>query len=225
MKRIIIICEGQTEQAFCNDILNPYFSLKDIFIENPTIKKTNGGIVNWSALKHQIVDLHLKKDKTAFITTFIDYYGIYAHHKFPNWLESQKLIIKNDAIDLIEKGMKGDLEIDYQHRFIPYIQLHEFEGLLFSDIQVYENSFEPNEFLDKEYLVETINEFANPEMINSGIESAPSKRLSKILKSYFSENENSKVIFGSLLANDIGLEKIRSKCPRFDAWITQLETI
>jgi hypothetical protein len=45
IKRVIIICEGVTEQQFCNDVLAPYFSKENIFISNPLIKKSGGGIV------------------------------------------------------------------------------------------------------------------------------------------------------------------------------------
>jgi hypothetical protein len=54
MKRLIIICEGETEQNFCQDILMSYFSAKHIYIECPLIKKSKGGIVSWSALKNEI---------------------------------------------------------------------------------------------------------------------------------------------------------------------------
>lgn len=37
MKRIIIIGEGQTEQSFCNDVLQPHFSSKGIYIQNPVM--------------------------------------------------------------------------------------------------------------------------------------------------------------------------------------------
>lgn len=224
MKRIIIIGEGQTEQSFCNDVLQPYFNLKDIYIENPTIKKTHGGIVNWEALKHQI-ETHLLQDKTAIVTTLIDYYGLYEHHRYPNWINAEKQVDKSLRMALLENGMLQDITVDLQRRFIPYIQLHEFEGLLFSNIKVFDNSFEINEFLDYDYLVETINDFENPEMINNGIETAPSKRLTKIIKGYYSANENSKVLYGSLLAHDLGLSTIRNKCPRFNEWINKLENI
>ena len=51
MQRIIIIGEGQTEQSFCNDVLQPHFNKQSTFLQNPVIKKNNGGIVNWEALK------------------------------------------------------------------------------------------------------------------------------------------------------------------------------
>ncbi len=53
-------------------------------------------------------------------------------------------------------------------------------------------------------------------MINDGPINASSKRLSKIIKGYYSENENIKVIYGSLLAQGIGLPKIRAKCTQFN---------
>lgn len=155
MKRIIIICEGQTEQAFCNEVLQPYFAGR-ININYPTIEKTGGGIVNWQALKHQI-ETHLLEDKTAFVTTLIDYYGIHKHHKYPFWDEAQKLQDKNVAISKIEGAMLEDIKPDLKRRFLPYVQLHEFEALLFSDVGIYNKSFEPDEFLNYKYLLETIN--------------------------------------------------------------------
>ncbi len=49
MKRIIIVCEGETEQEFCKDVLFPHFFRRDILIEHPTIKKSGGGIVAWDS--------------------------------------------------------------------------------------------------------------------------------------------------------------------------------
>lgn len=218
MKRIIIICEGPTEQSFCKDVLTPYFSPLGIYIENPAIKKTHGGIVNWTALKHQI-EKHFLQDKTAYVTTLIDYYGIYEHHEYPYWNEAHKKTDKNKRMDILENGMKENISEEFQARFMPYIQLHEFESILFSDISVFNNDFEPGEFLDYEYLTETIDSYSNPELINNNLETAPSKRLSKIIKNY------SKVLYGSLLAYDLGLSKIREKCPRFNDWIIKLENI
>ncbi|WP_299290909.1 DUF4276 family protein [uncultured Mucilaginibacter sp.] len=224
MKRIIVIGEGQTEQSFCNDVLRPYFSLKGIYIQNPVISKTGGGIVNWKALKHQ-VEMTLLQDQTAFVTTLIDYYGLYSRHQYPRWEEAEKLVDKNSRMKKLEDAMLMDIETDLQRRFIPYIQLHEFEALLFSEIDVFNNNFEKKEFLDYNYLVETIDKNSNPEMINNGTETAPSKRLGKIIKGYYSDKENNKAFYGSTLAHDIGLQKIRSKCPRFNNWIATLENI
>lgn len=221
MKRIIIISEGQTEQSFCNDVLQPHLNERGIYIENPAIKKTGGGIVRWDALKYQI-EAHLLQDKTAFVTTLVDFYGLYANMDFPGWEHSLKLNDKSHRLAFLEKSMQEDIRPDLQRRFMPYIQLHEFEGLLFCEADVFDRNFEKNEFLNYDYLIETIEQNPNPEMINDGYETAPSKRLEKIIKRYKSEQ---KVIYGTLLAQEIGLNKIRSKCPRFNEWVDKLERL
>lgn len=218
MKRLIIVCEGQTEQEFCNDILQPHLIQFGIVVQNPTIKKTAGGIVSWSSLKHQI-ETHLKQDPTAFVTTLIDFYGINANHNYPNWLQANQHNDKNIGMDIMEQGMLASIPAQLQQKFIPYIQLHEFEGLLFCDINVFDNGFEENEFLDYNYLVQTLNDNHNPELINDSSITAPSKRLLKIIKDY------SKITHGCLIAQDIGINNIRAKCPRFNKWIDDLEHI
>lgn len=74
-KRVIIICEGETEKEFCTTILAPYFSKQNIYLQSPLIKKSMGGIVKWKDLKKQIEN-HLKSDIEVFVTTLIDYYGL-----------------------------------------------------------------------------------------------------------------------------------------------------
>lgn len=218
MKRLIIIGEGQTEQAFCKDVLQPFFATKSIYIQNPTIKKSKGGIVPWKELKKEILN-HLKSDETAYVTLLIDYYGIKAIHEFPHWMEAQTIVNKNKRMDFLENAMLEEIENKYEKRFIPYIQLHEFEGLLFCDQDVFDENFEKEEFLDYNYLDETIERYANPEMINDGKTTAPSKRLSRIILGY------QKTVHGPLLVEEIGLKAMRGKCPRFNNWIEKMSEI
>jgi hypothetical protein len=214
MNNIIIIGEGPTEQAFCNDVLQPFFNEHELYLENPTIKKTRGGIVPWEVLKKEI-KTHLT-NSSAVVTTLIDYYGIKAEHNFPGWEDSRKIPNRPARMDFLENAMIEDIPDSVRYRFIPYIQLHEFEALLFSDITAIESNFETEEFRDPLYLIKTYNEFPNPEDINDGKDTAPSKRLNTILEGY------SKVVYGSLLAQEIGLDTIRAKCFRFNQWIENL---
>jgi hypothetical protein len=131
MKRIIIICEGPTEQEFCKDVLQQHFNKRQIYLHSPSIKKSGGGIVAWGILKKQIEN-HLSQEKEAYVTTLIDYYGIHPKHQSPGWDSANQIIDKNKRIDFLENAMKDTLEPNLKQRFIPYIQLHEFEGLLFN---------------------------------------------------------------------------------------------
>ncbi|MDR1897136.1 MAG: DUF4276 family protein [Prevotellaceae bacterium] len=219
MKRVIIICEGQTEQEFCNKTLSPYFSTKQIFIQPPLIKKSNGGIVKWNELKKQIEN-HLRQDPTTFVSTLIDYYGIYQKYQFPEWDASLDITDKNERLDFLEQKMNDDINPRLNSRFIPYMQLHEFEGLLFSDINIFQQQLLENEIIDNQLLQETFRTFSdNPEMINDSPQTAPSKRLGKIISGY------NKIVYGNILAETIGLQNIINKCPRFGAWIHKIEII
>ena len=75
MKRVIIICEGETEREFCKNVLAPHLIKHNIFIQPPLIKRSMGGIVRWSILKKEI-ETHLQ-EPNVFVSTFIDYYGLY----------------------------------------------------------------------------------------------------------------------------------------------------
>ncbi|MDR0581501.1 MAG: DUF4276 family protein [Prevotellaceae bacterium] len=212
MKRIIIICEGPTEQEFCNKILSPCFAPKQIYIRATLIAKSNGGIVRWESLKRQIEN-QLKQDADSYVSLLIDYYGINEKHGFPAWKKSLAKTDKNERMAFLEQQMKEAIEGSLRYRFIPYIQLHEFEGLLFNNVTVFRRQFTNEELVGMEELQKTLDTFPNPELINDTPQNAPSKRLQRIIKGY------SKVSYGNILAEAIGLPVIRSKCPRFNAWL------
>lgn len=208
MKRLIIICEGATEQEFCKDVLLPYFLSKKINVSYPTIKKTQGGIVKWNALKKQI-ETTLKQERKAWVTTFIDLYGL--PDDYPNF--------NINEVEAIEQGMKAEICAPLNHRFIPYLQRHEFECFIFASINVIRHNFKPDEadFPEIERVIQAFSD--NPEDINNSPDTAPSKRLKSIINGY------SKVVYGACLASEIGLDIIRKKCPRFNNWIKQLSNI
>lgn len=218
MKRVIIICEGETEKEFCNTILTPYFAKKKIYIQSPLIKKSMGGIVKWSELKKQIT-LHLTNDSTAIVTTLIDYYGLYSKYNFPMWNNAERNPDKNERMMILEQGMLESIEDSLRFRFIPYLQLHEFEGLLFNDIDIFYEQIPPKELVGIEELTQTFQQYSNPEMINNNRETSPSHRLERIILGY------NKIVYGNILAEAIGLDKIKAKSPRFNEWIKKLEKI
>jgi hypothetical protein len=218
MKRIIIICEGPTEVEFCKDVLYSHFLGKDILIQTPLIKKSGGGIVPWSILKRQI-DNHLLQEKEVFVTTLIDYYGIRDKFQFPEWASSKGIVDKSKRMDLLEKGMKDSIDPSINGRFEPYIQLHEFEGLLFNDMDVFVRQIPLADFNDKTELTNIIASNPNPELINDTPNNAPSYRLMRLIKGY------NKIVYGAILAKEIGLTRIRAKSPRFNTWIDRLENI
>ena len=215
MKRVIIICEGPTEREFCNKTLAPFFSPQGIYIEAPVIKHSHGGIVPWRYLLRQI-DIHLRSDQIAYVTTLIDYYGINDKHEFPCWEEAKKRANAIERVSVIEDGMLSSVGDSMRPRFIPYIQLHEFEGLLFSNAEVFEKVIPEDDLVGVDELQKTVAEYDNPEMINTSKETSPSHRLERIVHGY------DKVVYGNYIAESIGLTKIRERCPRFNEWVTKI---
>lgn len=220
MKRIIIICEGPTEKEFCEKLLYSHFFDLNISIQWVYPKWSQGGHISWGNLYNQLI-VTLKQDTTAFVTTFIDLYGLYKHELFPNWNDALQL--KRDPYQRVlklEQGMADALPDNVRYRFIPNIILHEFEGLLFNELSHFEYLFDNNEFKNKAELISVLNNFTNPELINETKENSPSHRLTDVIFNKFS-----KTIDGILLAESIGLHRIRQKSAHFNDWITKLENL
>lgn len=214
MIRLIVVCEGPTEQEFCNVVLASHLERFDIEVVAPVVKKSNGGIVPWTSLRLQILN-HLHENG-AYVTMLVDYYGIKEHYNFPGWEESLSIVNKKERIHFLQERMKEDIPESVRYRFLPYIQLHEFEGLLFSDIKAFKDSFDDSE-VDFNEIESAMSQFETPEDINNSPMTAPSKRLIAAIPGY------NKVVYGSILAELIGIDKIRSKCPLFNEWIETLE--
>ena len=102
-------------------------------------------------------------------------------------------------------------------RFIPYVQMHEFEALLFSAPgQLASEVGRP----DLEQHFQAIRDaFATPEHIDDSPHTAPSKRIKQVFPRY------RKVQMGLRAAGVMGLHKIRKECPLFSAWLARLESL
>lgn len=210
MKTVIIICEGPTEEVFCRNLLSQYLQ-NSCRIEIRLL----GGNCNWQRIR-DMAEKALKQQKNALVTTFFDYYGVKTK-KFPNWKETVGINKANvrERIEILENGMLEEIDSNLRYRFIPYVQLHEFEALLFNNIGVFDDMFEFEQY-DRAELLNVFNEFPDPEMIDQGTETSPSHRLIKIIPAY------RKVIQGNAIAEKIGIEQIRQKNKHFNDWIEQL---
>ena len=108
------------------------------------------------------------------------------------------------------------------HRFIPYIQLHEFEALLFCGIE-YIAELYPGCEKRCEQLTQALQNVGNPELINNSPHTAPSKRIIKAIegdnKTHYNYN---KPKTGRFVTEKIGIDELRSKCKHFDEWIEKL---
>lgn len=221
MIRLHIIAEGQTEEEFVKSILAEHLANFDIVTDVHCIttnrkKKNRGGAVSYVKIKEDII-LWLKQDKKpdARFTTMVDLYAL--PNDFPQCDEATR---KNDPYQKVEQLETALLNDINDRRFIPYIQLHEFEALILSEPSKLAERF-PEYEQQVEQLCDICGNFTSPELINDGATTAPSKRINQFIPGY----KGSKVSVAPLIAKKIGLTKIREKCRHFDRWIIQLENL
>ncbi len=219
MKNIIALVEGQTEEVFIKKLLSPYLCDYGIIIK-PTILNTKiikggnnfkGGINNYNQVKRDLDKLI--KDKSIYITTFFDYYGLPTD--FPGFYSKKDIPDPYDKVRHIENEFRENI---HSERFIPHIQLHEFEALLFSDVSGFEKYFK-DDIPAMKGLRDIVKKFSNPELINDDPETAPSKRIKSLIKTY------SKPIMGLGISSQIGINKIIQKCEHFSNWIEKLKDL
>lgn len=207
MVRVIVYCEGLTEETFVNEMLVGYFAHKGIFLT--ASQCGSGGVSKYSRIKRDITRW-CRQDSSRYVTTMIDYYG----------LPSETPGLQNNKTNIYEKVLETEDRIFKdigENNFIPNLILHEFEALLFSDVSVFKRLDFDGSLVDK--LMEIRNSFDSPECIDGGFETSPSHRLRKLIFGY------SKPINGKNLAKEIGIDRMRAECKHFDEWIQKIESL
>lgn len=196
MLRIGISVEGATEREFINQSIMPYLSEREIVITPVTMN----GNISLDRIAHELPPLLGSFD---IVTTFYDLYG-FKRRQGQNAEQLEQNILK-----LVDQKR--------QRRLIPYIQQYEFETLVFSEPSIVAD--ELHEIDKQEQVKAIIQEAGEPELINDGVETCPSKRL-KILFPHYD-----KKFHGPNICQCIGLSNIRRACPRFNNWLIKLENL
>jgi len=217
MKRCLILVEGQTEERFVKDVLCPAFERREIYVL-PTILTTKivksganfkGGVTNYAKLKLDLTKL--LQDSKAVVTTMIDYYGLPTDtpgmSSRPSAPAIQRVRHVEDAI-FQNVGCPG--------HFRPFLALHEFEALLFTDTEITASVIPARE---KAAALLAASKGAEPEDINENPATAPSKRLQQVFPTF------KKTLHGPTAAKRIGLDAIRARCPHFNDWILWMESL
>lgn len=230
MKYINIIAEGNSEEVFVNDVLVKHFAAINKFvsvrkIETGWDRKNNklakggfGRIPKYSKFKNDIENW-IKADRgrtNSWYTTFVDLYAFPKDSLSPYTTGIQAITSPYQKVTALEIAIAQEIN---HSNFIPYIQLHEFEALLLVDPERLITMY-PEEQTGITRLKRDIANM-NPEEINESPKTAPSKRIVQYLPNY----ERQKAQVGPLVAEDIGLNLLRQKCPHFNEWITKLENI
>lgn len=212
MKNVYILCEGQTEESFVNEVLYFYFLNVGIAVrpivcttKRTPSKKYKGGIADYVKVKKELI-LLCKSHGNEYVTTMFDYYAMPADTP---GIDNQDPDVYR-RIKTIEKAINDDVGMN---NCSFHFMLHEFEGILFSN---------PSSFglvadgKTVEKIQQIRDSFSTPEHINNSPETAPSKRLEQLIPNY------AKVRNGAILSKDMGIDVIMRQCRHFQEWISSI---
>ena len=224
MPRLLVHVEGQTEETFVNKVLGPhlascgYVEVRPSMVGDP--RRSGGGITSWRRARKEIL-IHLRENSGCFVTTMVDYYGLPPTGKkaWPGRKRASWLSFPENA-RAVEDALLADIRDQMGNsfnpaRFVPYVQMHEFEALLFSDCEQFARG------IGQPCLAANFQEirdaFNSPEEIDDSPQTAPSKRVKELMRRY------QKPLTGLRALQEIGLDTIRAKCPHFRNWLRRLE--
>ncbi len=226
MTRLLIHVEGDTEETFVNEILGPhlyacgYTMVSARLIGNSRQRDRRGGIIPWSAARRDILN-HLKEDAGRLVSTMVDYYGLpKSHPKAWPGRETADNVPFQEKANTVENALLTDIceqmgSAFNPNRFIPYLMMHEFEALLFSDCEAFGRGIGRPDIAQEFQKIR--DAFGSPEEIDDSPHTAPSKRVERLVPEY------QKLTSGRNAVLEMGLDKIRAECPHFRDWLARLE--
>ena len=225
-KRIYIVCEGQSENQFVKSVLRPWFfektdhhcQLLPYTVITSTDKRAGrvyrGGIGTYKKVRNDLVKC---MSYGCPVSSMIDLFRL--PMDFPGQEEAKYITDSIKRVEMLEAKMKEDL-MSSQPFFradflLPYISLHEFETLFYCDLNALK--YEYVEQFEQERIDQLISEVSGmePEEINQGPETAPSKRLLNALH----YEKGSAVVYP---LQEIGIDLMMQKCPHFKGWVEGL---
>ncbi len=230
--RLHITAEGQTEERFVKQCLAPYLVERGIWADGRCVltSKNNrlgveyrGGWRGSSAYMTAKKDIctWMKEDRNPDVrfTTMFDLYAL--PRDFPGYDRAQHETDPYRRIDILEHALGEDINGEMNDtRFLPYIQLHEFEALILADPRQLDWEFLEHDRPIQRLVHMVAKEGGNPELIDDGETTAPSKRIIAEIAEYAGK----KAISGPLVACKIGMATLRTRCRHFAQWLDKLET-
>ena len=222
MKEIVVVCEGQTEEVFVNEILAPTLWDRNVFLCPrliATSRHSKGGPLKGQRVLRFLRNT-LRERRSTYVTTLFDLYAL--PMDFPGRNATAARMDPTDQAAAVEAGFHATV-VDAvgcrPDRFLPHIQPYEFEALLFSD----PGQFAAVEPAWERYVaqLEVARRSArSPEHINDGAETHPSARLRNLLRPRYS-----KVRHGRAVSARIGIDRMRAECGHFDGWLARVEAL
>jgi hypothetical protein len=218
---VIVVGEGQAEESFVRDVLAERLAHQEIFLTARLVRTSpvsRGGGLSWDRVRRFLRNT-LRERTTTYVTTFFDLYGL--DTDFPGAAEARRIADPLARAAYLEQCLHEAIVAEAgcrAERFVPHIQPHEFEALVFTDVEALAEVETRWQAL-LEPCRQARTAARSPEHINDSVETHPSARLRVLRPSY------EKVLHGVAVIERIGLARIRSECAHFDAWLKRLEAL
>lgn len=226
MKYLHIIAEGHSEEEFIRKVLTPYLATFEVFVSCQRVhtggSKTHpfkgglGRVPKYHPVTRTL-ERWIEADRNrndVYYATMLDLYAFPKDSESPYTENIQSIQDKYARVEALENAM---VEKHGHSRFIPYVQLHEFETLLLVDLDRLKVMYPDR----KTYIDRLKKEIGNTnvELINDSSQTAPSKRIISAVP----DHEGQKSTVGPIVVEDIGIHLLKEKCKHFNEWITRLE--
>ena len=200
MVRLAISVEGPTEERFIQKSIVSHLQDHGVYA-SPLLLGGGGGDVSIPRIRKDLNNLANSFDK---VTTLYDFYGFRGK-------------ADTDTKESLEQKIVESVAIPLRDKIIPYVQMYEFEGILFTSPNAIENNIQEPGLSDWAAGI-LLNAENDPEKINDSPQTAPSKRL-------LAKSNYIKTVHGPNIAQEIGLAALRERCIGFNAWISSLEAL
>lgn len=221
MSRILALVEGPTERSIFDRVFAKDLETKNVFLYSRVVGKPgHKGRNTFSTVRKELHAL-LRQEPGSYVTMFFDYYGLK-----DDWpaLNASKGKDPAGILNAISQGIYDSIASDIGtdlvgNRFIPYVQVHELESLLFAGSEHMAHVFEQSK-LQRDF-EKIVAECGGCEKINDNVNTAPSKRIQKYFPGY--KKGRSVNAHAYRIIQRTGIDRIRQKCPNFNEWYTKLE--
>jgi len=228
---VLALVEGKTEQAFVTTLLTAHLNKHrvDIIARLPGRAERRGGVRPWQSVRANILHT-LRKWRGCVCTTMFDFYAMPSDWPGRTDAANRKGYSPDQKGNHVEQALLDDLAAhtgaDFRRElFIPYVQVHEFEAILFSNVATMATTLA--QFCPGSSEADLLDAFQSilaeksgqAEAINDNYDTCPSRRITALVRDY------RKFAYGPTIAARIGLDTIRAACPHFGQWLGRLEAL
>lgn len=216
-RRIHVLMEGPTEEALIHAGLSdellgcgvhPYFSIVQTGM-TAAGGPARGGIGNWRKVEQELRKLLAERPRYDVVTTFFDFYA------FPRRIPGMTPIASTDPYVQVAHMEQAMARAIGDPRFVPNLLLHETEALVFAAAQQLSACLN-RPSLATNLAKQLADAGGNPELIDGGSQTAPSKRLEKAFRGYIKQTHGPQAI------KELGWAHLRRQCRHLDEWFQKL---